>query len=139
MIRYQFSQADWKSFILFPFISTLLLNYLKIYFGFGTAMLITFGIAVIFVVIFRKHLTSVVAFTDSFILLKKGIFKKEVKINYADINRITFAYNRFLDLWIYTADNKFKIPPPSNKLDKAKELFTWLNTKNPAIEIEITK
>jgi len=58
---------------------------------------------------------------------------------YADIQSISFAYNTYLDLWIYTAANKIKFPPPSNKLNKAEELFSWLHTKNPAIKFEITK
>jgi len=70
-------------------------------------------------------------FQDSFLLLIKGLFSKEIKINYAEITRISFAYNRFLDLWIYTAANKIKIPFPSNKFNKAEELFVWLHTKNP--------
>jgi len=102
-------------------------------------MLMSTGLMLLLFIPALKLFETVVTFQDSFLQLKRGLFRKDVKINYADINKITFTYDRLLNLWIYTPDLKVKIPPPSNKLDKAEELFSWLKTKNTAIKVEIIR
>jgi len=139
MTKRKFTQVGWMPFILMPVFSNFLLRFFQTYFNTGIAMLISIGLMVLLIILVSKLFLTVVTFKDSFLQLKKGLFRKEIKINYADINKITFTYNRFLDLWIYTADSKIKIPPPSNKLEKAKELFAWLRTKNPGIIVDIIK
>jgi len=125
MTKRKFTQVGWMPFILLPVFSILLLRFVQTYFNTEIAMLISIGLIKLLSIPVSKLFLTVVIFKDSFLQLKKGLFRKEIKINYADINKIAFSYDRFLDLWIYTADSKIKIPPPSNKLEKAKELFTW--------------
>jgi len=123
-------------YLLFP---VPVLRFLQNYFSSSAAMSIGIALLAVLFIFMGKYLDSVVEFKEIFLLFRKGLGSKEVAIKYADIKKINFSHKRFLELWIYTAENKIKIPPPSNKLGKVQELFTWLKDQNPAIEIEISK
>ena len=139
LIKRKYTQVNWQSFVLIPIISNFLLQFLKNYFEIGMAMLLSIAILLLLMVPVTNLFTTVVTYHESFLHLKKGVFRKDITINYSEINKITFTYNRFLTLWIITDTDKVKIPPPSNKLEEAKQLFKWLSSKNPNIEIEIIK
>jgi len=139
MTKYRFTQNNWRSLLLYLLFPVPVLRILQNYLSSGAAMLIGIALLAVLFILLGKYVDSVVEFKEVFLLFRKGFGCKEVKINYADIKKINFSHDRFLELWIYTAENKIKIPPPSNKLEKAQELFTWLKDQNPAIEIEISK
>lgn len=138
MTKFKYTQADWKSSFLFVGVPFLFYRILQNYIGVVTAMLVGFGIGIILFFLLGRYFISVVEFKETYLLLKNGAFRKDIKVSYSEINRRSFSYDRLLNFYIYTADNTIKLPPPT-KLDKAEELFQWLGTKNPAIKMEITK
>ena len=127
MSKFKYSQANWKALVLIGVISYALLKILEIYFASGTAMLLGIVIVIILISLLGKYFISVVEFNDTYFVLKEA-FKKEIQVPYSHINKITFFYGRFLNLYVYTTDNKFKLPPPA-RLQKAEELYNWLGTK----------
>lgn len=136
MVRYKFTQADWKQVVLFSIIPVLFFRALQNYFSTGWAMLATLVAGLLFVFLLGNLFIAVVEFKDEFLLLKNGFFRKEVKVNYSEINKATFTHDRFLNFYIYTAGNKLKLPTPA-RLNKAEELFNWLRIQNPAMQVEI--
>lgn len=135
---FKFTQADWTSFAFFAFFHIILYNVLRSYFDIGMAMLIGFGVGVSLQFFFRKYFISVVEFKETFLQLEKGLNNQKVEIQYSEISKISFSYNRFLNLQIVTLSGKIELPPPA-RLEKAEELFQWLVTKNPAIEMEVRR
>jgi hypothetical protein len=137
MTKFKYSQADWKPFVLIGVISSSMFPIFKTYFGGIMLMLFSVGYTVIVISLISKYFISVVKFNDTYFVLKEA-FKKEIKVPYSNIIKITFSNDRFLNLFVYTTDHKFKLPPPA-RLPKAKELFKWLGTKNLDIQVEILK
>ena len=117
MSQRKFTQTNGMLFVLIPALSIFLLKFVQNYFSAGIAMLICTGLMLLVFIPAVKLFQTVVTFQDSFLQLKRGLFRKDVKINYTDINKITFSYDRFLSLWIYADGYKLKITPPSNKLN----------------------
>ncbi len=137
MAQYKYWQADWK-FVVFTFGSTFLTYKLLLsYVGFGIVMLLSLAVEVIILALCTRYFVSVTEFRDSYLLLKKGFFKKPERIPYSEVHKLTYSNaTRFLKLNLYTANSKIELPPPA-RLAQAKELFTWLKIKNPKIEFEI--
>ncbi|QMU29942.1 hypothetical protein [Adhaeribacter radiodurans] len=139
MALYKYSQADWKfptlSFVVCFLTYQLLLKLV----GFGVALFLSLAIEVIILVFFTKYFKSVAEFHDSYLLVKKGFSNKTEKIPYSEFQKISYSNaTRFLKLNLYTNGNKLELPPPA-RLAQAKELFAWLQIKNPAIAFEITQ
>ena len=137
MTKFKYSQADWKASILIGVISSSMFPIFGTYFGGIMLMLLSVGSTVIIISLISKYFISVVEFNDTYFVLKEA-FKKEIKVPYSNIIKITFSNDRFLNLFVYTTDYKFKLPPPA-RLPKAEELFNWLRTKNLDIQVEILK
>ncbi|WP_224998994.1 hypothetical protein [Cesiribacter sp. SM1] len=139
---YKFTKADWKPGIIFTFIGVVCFHVLMSYFSYGMAMLITISVGIGFIIsfqiLFGKYFNSVVEFKETYIIQKKGLNNQVVKIYYSEIRKISFSYNRFMMLQIVAVGSKIKFPLPT-KIDKVEELFQWLATKNPAIEMEIKR
>lgn len=137
MTKFEYSQVDWKALVLIGVVSGALFRFFQTYFGGGILILLGFGFTIILIGLISKYFESVVEFHDTYFVLKEA-FKKEIQVPYSHVNKLTFFYGRFLNLYVYTADNKFKLPPPA-RLQKAEELFNWLETKNLGIQVEILK
>lgn len=137
MKTFKHAQTDWKLFLLFPVIPVLFYRILHDNLGNGAAILIGIAIGALCFLLLSKYFTSVVTYKDTYLLLNKGRFKEEIKVNYSDIKAISFSYDKFMNLYIYTADKEVKLPPPL-RVDRAEELFQWLSTKNPAIKMKMS-
>ncbi|KAA5548355.1 hypothetical protein [Adhaeribacter rhizoryzae] len=141
MTRFKFSKGNWKTFFLFIILNSLIVSYLQSQFEFGMVALMDAGIITILFLFFRQYFTifdSVVGFQDSFLLLKEGLFKKEVRVNYSEISKMVFTHNKALKLWVYVDNKKVELPSP-HRVGKAEELFQWLATKNPQIAFQIIR
>ncbi|MDQ3291078.1 MAG: hypothetical protein M3Q05_07285 [Bacteroidota bacterium] len=139
MATFKYTQASLKFSIFTLGITLLTYKALENYLGFGMVMFLSLAVEVIFLTFLSRYFNTVVEFRDSYLLLKKGFFSKEEKIKYSDFRKIAYSNaTRFLKLSLYTNENKIELPPPT-RLAQAEELFTWLRTKNPAIEFEIER
>ena len=107
-------------------------------FGFGFAVLISLFVGVGITLLFKNIFASVVEFKDTYLRLEKGLFQKPIEVDYSQIDKASFIYNKYMELFIHYGNNKLQIPPPS-RIAKVKELFYWLSTNNPSIKVEIIR
>ena len=140
MINFKFTQTDLlKSIFIFVIASNILANLFQMAFSKEIAMLLGNGLGTILLFwLIKKYFFSSVEFHETYLRLNKDRFRKEVEINYSEINKITFSYKRGLNLFTNTTNTSIRLPSPV-RLNKAEELFAWLKTKNPNLEVEITK
>ena len=138
MTRFKFAQMHWLKFIFIGFFSSATFRWLQNQVSISLVILLSLAIGILTIFLLDRFFTSVVEFKDSYLLYKRGLLRKDVVVDYAAINKITFTYDRFLDLHIYTEGSKIKLPSPG-RLPKVEELFRWLSTQNPSIETEIIR
>jgi hypothetical protein len=139
MANFKFRQSDWKGHVFFFLVNFVAYRIFLDNFEFISALLLSLTVVVIMLILFWRNFDSVAEFKDSYLLVKKGWFKKAEHISYSDFQKITYSnVTRFLKLILYTNNQKIELPPPV-RLAQAEELFAWLRTKNPLIKLEIIK
>ncbi|QNF31509.1 hypothetical protein HUW51_01755 [Adhaeribacter swui] len=136
MTQYKFTQLDWKSSLL-VIVPVMLFQLVQDNLGFGMAMLLVIPTGILLAIISNKFFQSIVEFRDSDLCYKRGYFGKPEKIPYAQLEKLTYSNaTRFLKLKVYANGNQIELPPPA-RLAQAKELFAWLQIKNPGTAFEI--
>jgi hypothetical protein len=136
MTNFVFKEYGWKASFIPGFTAGIIFSIANNYFGLLTAALTAGAITFLVVSLSNRFVLTKVIFEKSCLKHKKAFSNHIDIINYADINRMSYTYDRFHNFYIYTNKDKIKLPSPGS-LKRAQELFSRINSNYPHISTEI--